>query len=98
PMATNGGTAQEAQAIRAQDIVRRLEAATNKGEALELGLEELVADRNERGAIAEEMRISVEGVVTSIEETNATVLGLARAQREISETAKETLRGLAGNS
>ena len=44
------------------------------------------------------MRISVEGVVTSIEETNATVHGLANAQQEVSESAKETLRGLQGNA
>src|SRR5688572_23735256 len=92
------GTNTAKAASRADELARAARQMAARVEALDKSLSTLSSERNERGARASEMRASIEGVVASIEETNATVHALARSQLEMSESARETLRGLQGSA
>jgi methyl-accepting chemotaxis protein len=75
---------------RADAISRTFRQSAGRTEALERAVGELLSEHNE----LDEMLSAVESVVTSIEETNATVQKLGRAQQEVRDLAGETLHGL----
>src|SRR5688500_9912295 len=93
-MAHDGLFRLEDSAQRANAISRALRQSAAHAESLERATEKLLSENNERAADWDEMRSSVDGVVTSIEQTNATVQKLGRAQQEVSEIAIEAFRGL----
>ena len=93
-MADNGLSRLENGAQRADAIARAFRESATRAQALERAAERLLSENNEQGAGRDEVRGAIDGVVTTVEQTNATIQKLGRGQVEVSDLVTEVFRGL----